>query len=192
MEESKIICDNDFLSSFLWVGEEDLLTKLFKNRLYVPDAVKMELEVLKSNRHGGGVYTKFLDLVNNKKLEILEIKLNSPEEKLMEKIKENFKLKHGKELGAGELQMITLAIHLKASFVINTASNNLRDIVNFIQTSQIDNITTMDVLCFAYEKKLKTFQELENIKTKMLARKRKLPNDTVEEYYNKYYIKNKY
>lgn len=169
MEESKIICDNDFLSSFLWVGEEDLLTKLFKNRLYVPDAVKMELEVLKSNRYGGGVYTKFLDLVNNKKLEILEIKLNSPEEKLMEEIKENFKLKHGKELGAGELQMITLAIHLKASFVINTASNNLRDIVNFIQTSQIDNITTMDVLCFAYEKKIKDFSGIRKYKNKNVS-----------------------
>lgn len=80
--------------------------------------------------------------------------------------------------------MITLAIHLKASFIINTASNNLKDIVSFIATNQIDNITTMDVMCLAYEKRLKTFQELEAMKGQMLARKRKLPDLTVEDYYN--------
>jgi len=176
MEESKIICDNDFLSSFLWVGEEQLLTTLFKNRLFVPDAVKVELEVLKNSTIGSRVYSN--------EVQILTIKLNSPEEKLMEKIKQEFKLKFGKELGAGELEMITLAIHLKASFIINTASNNLKDIVSFIATNQIDNITTMDVMCLAYEKGLKTFQELEAMKGQMLARRRKLPNITVEDYYN--------
>ena len=86
MEESKIICDNDFLSSFLWVGEEQLLTTLFKNRLFVPDAVKVELEVLKNSTIGSRVYSNFLNLVNNNEVQILTIKLNSPEEKLMEKI----------------------------------------------------------------------------------------------------------
>lgn len=184
MEESKIICDNDFLASFLWIGEEQLLTTLFKNRLFVPEAVKVELEVLKNSTTGSRVYSSFLNLVNNNEIQILTIKLNSPEEKLMEKIKQEFKLKFRKELGAGELEMITLAIHLKASFIINTASNNLKDIVSFIATNQIDNITTMDVMCLAYEKRLKTFQELEAMKGQMLARKRKLPDITVEDYYN--------
>lgn len=192
MGKSKIICDNDFLASFLWTGEEQLLITLFKNRLYVPGAVYTELEVLKNSKLGSHVYTSFLSLINSKELQVLEIKLDSADEKLMEKIKKEFKLKFGLEIGFGELQMVTLAISLGASFVINTASNNLKDIVSFVEKKQIDNITTMDALCLAYEKKIKTFQELEEIKKRMLAKKRRLPNITVEEYYNNSYKKNKY
>lgn len=191
MEKSRIICDNDFLTSFLWSNEEELLITLFKDRLYIPDAVKTEIEVLKGTKFGNPIFLKFLTLLKND-IKVLTINLGSDEESLMEKIRKNFKEQYGKELGEGELQMITLAITQKATFVINTASNNLKDIVSFINSKQIDNITTMDALCLAFERNLKTFEELEEIKSKMLARKRKLPPLSIEEYYHSTYIKNKY
>lgn len=49
MEKKKIICDTDFLCSFLWTSSENVLIKLLKKHsyeLYVPDAVKTEIEVL--------------------------------------------------------------------------------------------------------------------------------------------------
>lgn len=189
MEKSMIICDNDFLSAFLWIKKEDLLLKLFEGSLYVPDAVKNKYEILKKSKIGYFVYEKFNTLLNDKKLELLTITVGSEEEKLMFNIRSAFQEKYGKVIGDGELEMITLAISHNASFTVNTASNNLKDIAAFIAEKQISNITTMDVLCLLYEKGLKNFEELEEIKKNMLLRKRNLPSISIKDYYNNQYKK---
>lgn len=107
----------------------------------------------------------------------------------MNEIDKEYKAKYGKELGKGELEMITLAVYNNADFVVNTASNNLRDIATYIASNQINNITTMEVLCLLYESKLKTLQELEELKKFMEERRRKLPKESVQEYYQNTYKK---
>ncbi|MBC2855401.1 hypothetical protein H3N56_02690 [Cetobacterium sp. 2A] len=189
MEESKIICDNDFLSSFLWVGEEQLLVAMYGKRMHVPDAVRVEFEALKGTRLGNHVYNKFNEMIDNGHLKILTINVDSEEAKLMEKIRKDFRGQFRKEIGEGELQMVALAIHQKAIFTVNTASNNLSDIAYFVQQDEIKNITTMEVLCNAYENKLKDFPELEVIKKEMIKRKRRLPSMDVKEYHGNMYKK---
>lgn len=189
MESSKIICDNDFLCSFLWAKKKDLLVNLFKDRLYVPDAVVQEIESLNTGGVGQSVYNDFRNLLTNNEIKTLSIAFGSEEEALMENIRKDFLSKFNKVIGEGELQMLTLAISQKATYIINTGSNNLKDIFYFIENGDINNITTMDALCFAYEKQLENFEELEKIKNEMIRRRRWLPKLSVQDYYNSIYKK---
>lgn len=191
MDSSKIICDNDFICSFLWAHREDLLITLFKDRLYVPDAVIEEIESLNTGGVGQFVYNGFYNLLNTNKIKALSINFGSEEEILMNKIKQEFYNTFNKVIGEGELQMLALAISQKATCIINTGSNNLKDIFSFIEKGDINNITTMDVFCFAYDKKIETFETLEKIKNDMIKRRRWLPSISVQEYYNSIYKKTK-
>ncbi|MCQ9628353.1 hypothetical protein HS141_15650 [Cetobacterium somerae] len=189
MEESKIICDSDFVSSFLWAKEGNLLINLFEDKLFIPEAVINEIGNLNNTKLGQFVYDDFQNFLVNGSFKPLVISFGSEEEELMETIRNDFYAQFGKKIGDGELEMITLAIHKQAMCIVNTASNNMKDILTFIQSNQINNITTMDVLCLAYDKNLKTFLELENIKAEMVKRKRWLPSLSVQDYYNSIYKK---
>jgi predicted nucleic acid-binding protein len=189
MEKSKIIFDTDCLSSFLWVQEERLLTSLFDDRIFIPDAVVYEINNLKDTKHGNTVYQRFQEMVSNKLVNILPIEVGTPQAKLVEDIKTKYLNEYNQTLGNGELHMIALAIHLNAAYVTHTASNNLKDISSFIEDGSITNITTMDILCHAMKKSLKTLPELEKIKNDMLIKKRRLPDISIENYYKENYTK---
>lgn len=178
MEISKIIFDTDCLSSFLWTDKLDILYQLFGKSIKIPQAVYNEVKKMKSSNNFSYVFERLDEAIKNNKIEVLEV--FGEVDNILEEIKENYRNQNsGKEIGAGEAEMLALAKYYKLTCATMTASNNNRDIFLIAKQENINNITTMDILCEAYKYKINEVLELENIKSQMVARKRHLPLKSV-------------
>lgn len=181
MANSKIIFDTDCLSSFLWVDELNILYSLFQDSIKIPLAVYKEIERMKKSKKYSYVFSRLESSIKNQKIEILEIQSESDIENMLESIRNDYKNETGKEIGAGEAEMLALAKYYNAICIVKSASNNLSDVHKIATKEKIANITTMDILCEAFTEKLKSLEELENIKKQMENKKRHLPKISVED-----------
>jgi len=183
MEISKIIFDTDCLSSFLWTDSISILKELYNGKLKIPRAVYEEIKKMKKYKAYSFVYDRLEEEVKNGNIEILEIRVGSIECGYYEKIKKDYAAANsGKAIGEGEAEMLALAISNKFHCTLNTASNNLRDVADITRKEKIINITTVDILCEAAEKGLKTLDELNMLITEMRSRKRRLPSGNIEDF----------
>ncbi len=170
---SKIVFDTDCLSSFLCTGSEDILLKLYKDRIIIPDMVFKEFEKLKMSSRMKFVWLKLNKYLNSNEFELYEIKLNTTTYQEFVRL-----TTHPYQIGEGEAATIAIVTTVNGY----TASNNFKDIQQFIETGYIDNKTTIDILCEAYVYNIKTLQELENLRVDMKNNwRRKLPNLSLEE-----------
>ena len=167
-----IYFDTDCLSSFLLVGKEEILAKLFQGRIVIPGLVYEEL-----NRPAirGILKAKLDNFIKKTNIEIKEVKPNTSEEKLFSEL---ICGKHNKIIGSGEAVCIALA-------KINNgilASNNLKDICVYIKKYNLEFLTTGHILVLALQNKIISLVEGEEIWQKMLKNKRKIGPSTFKEY----------
>ncbi|MBN2794151.1 MAG: hypothetical protein JXR88_02000 [Clostridia bacterium] len=165
--------DTDCISSFLWVNKENLLLKLFPGRIIVPNQVYKELSH-PSIPHIGEKINKLKD---DNEIEIKDIVVGSEEYKLY--IEMTLRPDAGvKTIGDGEAAALA---HAKVSNGI-VASNNLRDVMYYVEKYDIKHITTGDILKLALKEGFITEDEGNVIWKKMIQRRRKLPTVTFSEY----------
>ena len=91
----------------------------------------------------------------------------------------------------GEGEAAVIALTRENGGVI--ASNNLKDVKNLVKDFNLNLITTAFILAIAYEKCIKTKEELDVIWTRMIknGRKRSLPSNihSFTQYYDELYFK---
>ncbi len=120
-------------------------------------------------------------------IQTLSIEAGSELADLRNKIAVDYLNKFQKTIGNGELDMLALSKHHNCACLVNTASNNLRDISWYLEKENIKNVSTMDILCYSHEKLGLKFEDLNILKDEMVKRKRRLPQENVETYYKENY-----
>ncbi len=179
-DSQKLFFDTDCLSAFLWVNEQAILPKLYPGRILIPEAVYDELSIPQISH-----LKKRIDLLKAKgQVNIARIQFGAPEYDLYMKMINS--PERGKTIiGKGEAAVLALA---KESDGI-VASNNLRDIMQYINEFGLSYKTTGDILIEAYEKALITESQGNTIWASMLAKKRKLGSASFSEYLKKNVLK---
>ncbi len=157
--------DTDCISAFLWVGNESLLPQLYPGRIVIPRPVYDEL----SNPRISHLKVRIDALVSAGQAEIIEIIVGTEEYNMFYKLTVE-PVKGQKLIGKGEAASIALA---KENDGI-VASNNLRDIGDYVEEFQLKHITTGEILVDAYNKGLITEVDGNTIWASMLAKRRKL------------------
>lgn len=161
----KLFFDNDCLSAFLWVKNESILTKLYPGRIVIPKPVYVEL----SHPSVQHLKQRMDKLIINGDATLQEIQFGSKEWKIYSLLTGPNNPK-GMLIGKGEAASIALAKEYKGIL----ASNNLKDINYYIQRYKLKHITTADIMLGAYNERLITEKEAEQIWQDMLSKRRKL------------------
>jgi len=169
----KYFFDTDCLSAFLWVRKENLLIKLYGGKIILPEQVYSELS------HPRIPHLKTLtdNLKNNGDISIVNIEMETEEYNIYRKLTTNPD-KGFKVIGKGEAAAIALA-KTKGGVL---ASNNMRDIKQYVEEYKLEHITTGDILVEALAKQYITESEGNIIWANMLAKNRKLPSSTFTEF----------
>ncbi len=157
--------DNDCLSAFLWVGYENLLVKLYPGRIMIPGHVYIEL-----SSPGVDHLRKRVDLLLSSGDAVQKsIETATKEYIIYRKLTSAPDAGH-KIIGKGEAAAISLA---KCNDGI-LASNNLKDIADYVKCYGLKHLTTGDILKEALERSFISEAEGNLIWSKMLAKRRKL------------------
>ena len=171
-----IFIDTDCISAFLWVKNESLLVKLYPQRIIIPKPVYNEID--KPNL--AWMKNRIDLLIKQNKLQVVDFDLCSDEFELYNKMT-LYPEKGHKIIGKGEASALALA---KVNNGI-IASNNLKDIIDYIKEYGLTHITTGDILVEAYNNNLITLDQGNSIWENMLKKRRKLGANTFEEYLHK-------
>lgn len=177
--ETDVFYDSDCLSCFLAVRECGILQKLF-TKIIVPMVVKHEILDKGTPQY---VKDNFNELLSLEFVELRGMEVGSHEHELFLEIKRDYEF-----MGEGEAAVIALT--RENGGVI--ASNNLRDVKDYVEDYDLNLITTAFILAIAYEKCLKTKEELDEIWQGMInnGRKRSLPRNvnSFTQYYDELYF----
>ena len=169
----KYFFDTDCLSAFLWVRRENLLIKLYGGKIILPEQVYSEL----SHPRIPHLKTMTDTLKSNGDISIESIDINTEEYRIYCKLTTNpdrgFKV-----IGKGEAAAIALT-KVRGGVL---ASNNMRDIQQYIEEYGLEHITTGDILLEALNRQYITEVEGNGIWTNMIAKNRKLPNKTFTDF----------
>ena len=178
MIEKQTFYDSDCLSSFLIIDEGSILKKLFKE-IMLPKQVYEEL-IYEGTPENIKINLK--NLIEENFVKIIDIDIGTVEYM-------NYKnLINGnlnKKIGKGEASAISLAIQNKGIL----ASNNFKDIKYYVDTYELPLLTTAYILGLLVDKKFIKKEKANSMWTEMLKYKRKLPNSSFNEYYEKKYEK---
>lgn len=164
-----IYFDTDCLCSFLWVNKEDILLKLYANRIIVPKQVYEEL----SNPCVPHLKNQIDQLVSNNKVEVKAINISQ-----LSLYKEITDGKSYKGIGKGEASAIILALPTRGIL----ASNNMKDIDYYIKLYKLEHLTTGKILKEALGKNIIDELEGNDIWNEMRQKRRTLPCSTFSEY----------
>lgn len=170
---SKLFFDADCLSAFLWVNREDILFKLFPEKIVVPRQVYDEL-CHPSIPH----FKKKLNQFTQKgDLSVKEILLDTEEYHLYYELA--FSHPKGKAvIGKGEAAAIALAKIYNGILV----SSNFKDVAKYAKKYKLKHIGTGDILVTAFKAGIIDEATGNNIWRNMIARRRVLPKATFSEY----------
>lgn len=170
---NKLFFDNDCISSFLWVKRESILFKLYPGRIVLPSQVYIEL-CNPSIRH---LKHRIDQLCLSGKLFIKEILLST----------EEYHLYHGlaiappvgeKRIGKGEAAAIALAKTYNGVL----ASNNLKDVAEYVKKYKLEYVTTGKILVAALQAGYIDETAGNQIWRKMIVRMRILPTKSFTDY----------
>ena len=170
---NKLFFDTDCISSFLWVKEENLLFKLYPNRIILPKQVYDEL----SNPSIPHIKSKVTKLCLNGDISTKEILTNTEEFNLYYELA-IAPPKGKKIIGKGEAAAIALAKTYNGII----ASNNLRDISKYVKKYNLEHVATGDILVAALNKGYIDETTGNQIWSNMIAKRRMLPTSTFTEY----------
>lgn len=148
--ETDVFYDSDCLSCFLAVRECGILQKLF-SKIIVPLVVAHEILDKGTPKH---IKDNFNELVNLEFVEVRGMEVDSHEHNLFNDIKRDYEF-----MGDGEAAVIALT--QDNGGVI--ASNNLKDVKDYVEDYDLNLITTAFILAIAYENHIKTKEDLDEI-----------------------------
>lgn len=169
----QLFFDTDCISSFLWVRQENLILQLYPGRIILPQDVFNEL----SHPSIPHIKAKLTALHTSGSISTMSIMMNT----------EEYILYHGlaiappkgrKKIGRGEAAALALA---KVNNGI-IASNNLKDIGQYISLYNLMHITTCDILVESLNKGLIDETSGDQIWSIMIQKRRLLPTPTFTEY----------
>jgi predicted nucleic acid-binding protein len=154
--------DTDCLSAFLWIDGQSLLPQLFPGRIVIPGDVYAEIDKpfiqhLKKRVDG---------LLAAGEAQVSEILVGTPEYELFFQMTEL----NTPVIGKGEAAALVLA-KFRGGIV---ASNNLRDVKQYVQEYNLQLMTTGDILVLALRRGLITEKQGNKIWKEMLNCRRKL------------------
>jgi len=165
--------DTDCLSAFLWVREESILTKLYPGRIILPAQVYNELgkvprlfarvNALRSN---GDIRIESM-LVGSEEYDDYLRMTTDPEEGM-------------RVIDSGEAAGIAM-VKQRGGIL---ASNNTRDITQYVKKYALQHKTTGDIMIDAMEAGIITEAEGNVIWAEMIRRRRFLPTHTFTEFLN--------
>ena len=173
-----IFYDTDCLESFLFVDAGHILEDLF-SKIIIPEQVYNEIMV---ENTPPVVKTNFKKLKEGF-VEIKEITFTSKEYQAYKSIEKGFWSKTGQICGSGEAAAIALA-HLNNGIV---ASNNLRDVYEYVESLDIEMITSSMILTQAVKKDIITKNTANSLYISMIDKGMSLPYDSYYEYYDNLY-----
>ncbi len=166
-----LFLDTDCLSTFLWVGRENLVLQLYAERIGIPQQVYAEL------RKVPVLISKVDALLKAKRVMLYQITAGTQEANLYFKLTnrpdQGFKI-----IGSGEAAAIVLSKEYNGIL----GSNNMRDILPYIQLYSLKHRTSADIMAEALEHHLITEGQGNVIWRDMLQRNRKLPADTFSDF----------
>lgn len=168
-----IFFDTDCLSAFLWVDEQSILPQLFPGRIVIPQAVYDEL----LNSRVNMLINRIDILRGNGQVELRSIEVDSKEYAMFEEFTQHPAHGH-RAIGDGEAEAIALAVNNDGIL----ASNNLKDIKQYVDDYSIKHITTGDILKEALDKYIISEEEGNAIWSEMLRRRRWLGADSFTEF----------
>lgn len=169
--ELPLYFDTDCLSAFLWVKDESLLSQLYPGRVIVPKQVYDELG---SVPH---LQARIDILLKKGDISLMEIRSGTEEHQLYTEFTR--KPKSGRTIiGHGEAASLALA---KGENGI-VASNNLKDISQYITEYHLKHKTTGDILIEALDCGLITENEGNTLWSNMLKKRRKLGACSFSDY----------
>lgn len=167
----KYFFDTDCLSAFLWVREENILSRLYAGRIILPEQVYNEL------RRVPHLLTRVDMMKNNGEISIESMEAGSVEYEDYLQMTAS-PVAGMRIIGRGEAAGIAMAKQREGIL----ASNNLRDIRPYVEKFGLSHITTGDILVEAMDAGIITEVEGNTIWLDMIQKRRMLPTATFSEY----------
>lgn len=173
-----VFYDTDCLECFLFVDAGHILEELF-SKIIIPEQVYSEIMA----ENTPAIVKKNFKNLKNRFVEIKEISFLSQEYTTYNLIKKGLWSKTGKICGSGESAAITLA-HLNNGLV---ASNNLSDVEEYIESLDIELITSSMILSKAVEKDIISKENADDLWKGMINKGIKLPKESFSDYFDELY-----
>jgi hypothetical protein len=166
-----LFLDTDCLSSFLIVQRENLILQLYAGRIGIPQQVYGELRKVHFMKD------KVDALVKANRVTLYQITTGTDSGDLYLKLTTHPD-KGYKLIGSGEAAAIVLTKEYNGIL----GSNNMRDILPYIQLYNLKHCTSADIMAEAHEQHLISEGQGNAIWRDMLHRNRKLPADTFTQF----------
>lgn len=166
-----LFLDTDCLSTFLVVGQENLILQLYAGRIGIPQQVYAELKKVHFMKN------KVDTLLESNRIILYQIDASTDSGALYLKMITNPDNGY-KIIGSGEASAIVLAKQYKGIL----GSNNMRDILPYIRLFDLKHRTSAEIMVEAFEQHLISEGQGNVIWRDMLQRNRKLPADTFSEF----------
>lgn len=173
-----VFYDTDCLECFLFVDAGHILEELF-SKIIIPEQVYSEIMA----ENTPAIVKKNFKNLKNRFVEIKEISFLSQEYTTYNLIKKGLWSKTGKICGSGESAAITLA-HLNNGLV---ASNNLSDVEEYIESLDIELITSSMILSKAVERDIISKENTDDLWKGMINKGIKLPKESFSDYFDELY-----
>ena len=173
-----VFYDTDCLECFLFVDAGHILEELF-SKIIIPEQVYSEIMA----ENTPTIVKKNFKNLKNRFVEIKEISFLSQEYTIYNLIKKGLWSKTGKICGSGESAAITLA-HLNNGLV---ASNNLSDVEEYIESLDIELITSSMILSKAVERDIISKENADDLWKGMINKGIKLPKKSFSDYFDELY-----
>jgi len=165
--------DTDCICAFLWVNEQNMLHVLYPGRLILPKPVYTEISKVV---HLKGVVDTMITM---KQLIIEELQIGSEEYSVYYSLA--IKPEPGcKLIGKGEAASIALA-KVRPGIL---ASNNLKDVMTYVQEYGLNHITTGKIMKEALNQGLITEAKGNSIWQAMINKRRKLGAESFSDFLN--------
>lgn len=174
MFKKQIFYDTDCIYSFLVIGKEYILKKLFKE-INIPKPAYDELIILCSPN----LQKSLNNLINSGFVKIVNMGIFSEEYTKYTCIKNGY-WDDLKIVGKGEAAALAFAIVNDGIIV----SNNLNDVVVYVEKFNLTLFTSSIILALSFEEEIITMNEANNIWNQMLKNNRELPSNSFSNYYN--------
>jgi len=169
----QLFFDTDCISSFLGVKQENLILQLYSGRIILPQGVFNEL----SHPSIPHIKARLATLHSNKDISTMSIMANTEEFEIYHQLVIAPE-KGKKAIGKGEAAALALAKVNKGAI----ASNNLKDISQYVSLYNLEHVTTCDILVEALNKGLIDENTGNRIWSNMIKKRRLLPTATFSDY----------
>ena len=173
----KVFFDTDCLSAFLWTQNQSILPFLYPGKIVIPYQVYREL----SNPNIRQLKERVDQMTRVKVAKVESIAVDTAEYDLYRKLTAHPDAGH-KIIDDGEAAAIAMAKERNGIL----ASNNLRDIEDYVNEFGIEHVTTGDIMKEAYRQGVITETEGNTIWSEMLAKKRWLGYASFTEFLDRF------